>query len=111
MVAKNGLQESVFFDLEFEIVKKVTGVKINDFQIITVKEQMKEFEISFESFGSGACMLIDFKDGMIKERTQIQRNLHLDSVTNQKADFKVHLGRGYIDLLNRSKDELIFFKN
>ena len=45
------------------------------------------------------------------KRTQIQRNLHLDSVTNQKADFKVHLGRGYIDLLNRSKDELIFFKN
>ena len=66
MVAKNDLEESESFDLEFEIVGKVTGVKINDFQIITVKEQMKEFEVSFESFGSGACILIDFKDGVVK---------------------------------------------
>ena len=52
--------------LSFEMVGKVKGPLIDDFQIISNKEQEKEFEISFESIGSGSCMVVDFKDGSIK---------------------------------------------
>ena len=54
------------YNLEFEIVGKVRGITIDDFQIITNKEQKKEFEITFESIGAGACMVVDFKDGAVK---------------------------------------------
>ena len=58
--------ESVEFNLTFEMVSKVKGPKIDDFQIITNRKQPKMFEITFESLGSGTCMVIDFKDGTMK---------------------------------------------
>ena len=54
------------YNFQFEIVGKVRGAKIDDFQIITSKEQKKDFEITFDSIGAGTCMVIDFKDGAIK---------------------------------------------
>ena len=66
VMARNELQEDIEYHLQFEIVGKVRGVRIDDFQIITSKEQRKEFEISFESIGAGTCILVDFKDGGIK---------------------------------------------
>ena len=54
------------FNMTFEMVAKVTGAIIDDYQLITNKEQNKEFEISFDSVGSGSCMIIDFKDGSVK---------------------------------------------
>ena len=53
-------------NLTFEMVGKVKGPLIDDFQIISNKEQEKDFEISFESIGSGSCMVLDFKDGTMK---------------------------------------------
>ena len=59
-------KDEYIFEMAFEMVAKVTGAIIDDYQIITNKEQTKEFEISFESVGSGSCMIIDFKDGSVK---------------------------------------------
>ena len=51
----NGFQNGnppdiVEYNLQFEIVGKVRGAKINDFQIITSKEQKKDFEINDSYF-------------------------------------------------------------
>ena len=45
---------------------QVKVIKIDDFQLITSKEYPKNFEITFESLGTGTCMEIDFKDGAVK---------------------------------------------
>ena len=58
--------DQYIFNMTFEMVAKVTGAIIDDYQLITNKEQTKEFEISFDSVGSGSCMIIDFKDGSVK---------------------------------------------
>ena len=65
VIASNAY-ESFTQVLSFEMVGKVKGPLIDDFQIISNKEQEKEFEISFESIGSGSCMVVDFKDGSMK---------------------------------------------
>ena len=39
------------------------GLKIDDQGKIVSKEEPKVFYITFESFGSGGCLLVDFKDG------------------------------------------------
>ena len=39
------------------------GLKIDDHGKITSKNEEKFFTITFESFGTGGCLLIDFKDG------------------------------------------------
>ena len=45
---------------------QVKVIKVDDFQLITSKEEAKNFEITFESLGTGTCMEIDFKDGAVK---------------------------------------------
>ena len=65
VIASNAYENFSQF-LTFEMVGKVKGPLIDDFQIISNKEQEKEFEISFESIGSGSCMVVDFKDGSLK---------------------------------------------
>ena len=45
---------------------QVKVIQIDDFQLITSKEEPKNFEITFESLGTGTCMEVDFKDGAIK---------------------------------------------
>ena len=61
--------ETYEYKATFEMVSKVKNVILDDFQIITNKEQLKEFEITFESIGSGTCLLMDFKDGTQKVKT------------------------------------------
>ena len=39
------------------------GLKIDDHGKITSKNEEKKFTITLESFGTGGCLLIDFKDG------------------------------------------------
>ena len=39
------------------------GLKIDDHGKITSKNEEKQFTITFESFGTGGCLLFDFKDG------------------------------------------------
>ena len=65
VIASNAY-ETVSQVVSFEMVGKVKGPLIDDFQIISNKAQEKEFEISFETIGSGSCMVIDFKDGSMK---------------------------------------------
>ena len=65
VIASNAY-ETVSQLVSFEMVGKVKGPLIDDFQIISNKAQEKEFEISFETIGSGSCMVIDFKDGSMK---------------------------------------------
>ena len=65
VIASNAY-ETVSQVVSFEMVGKVKGPLIDDFQIISNKAQEKEFEISFETIGSGSCMVIDFKDGSVK---------------------------------------------
>ena len=65
VIARN-VFESFTHVLTFEMVGKVQGPMIDDFQIISNKEQLKKFEITFESIGSGTCMMLDFKDGTQK---------------------------------------------
>ena len=52
--------------LTLEMVGRVKGVKVDDRQIITSKDDEKTFDVTFESLGSGSCMVFDFKDGVIK---------------------------------------------
>ena len=59
----DGKVDELIFNMTFEMVAKVSGAIIDDYQIITNKEKSKEFEISFESVGAGTCMMVDFKDG------------------------------------------------
>ena len=66
VIAKNSLDVEAKLILGFEIVGKVRGIKIDDFQIITTKKQTKDFEISFESVGAGTCVVVDFKDGSLR---------------------------------------------
>ena len=54
--------EQVFVTLE--VVGQVQGIKLDDFRIITNKEQSKPFEITFDSLGAGTCVVIDYKDGL-----------------------------------------------
>ena len=65
VIAKNAYENFTQL-LTFEIVGKVKGPLIDDYQIISNKAQEKEFEISFETIGSGSCMVVDFKDGSMK---------------------------------------------
>ena len=65
VIAKNAY-ENFSQILSFEMVGKVKGPLIDDYQIISNKAQEKEFEISFETIGSGSCMVVDFKDGSMK---------------------------------------------
>jgi hypothetical protein len=41
-------------------------IQIDDFQLITSKQEQKNFEVTFESLGTGTCMEVDFKDGAVK---------------------------------------------
>ena len=66
IAASNELQEPEILNLEFEMVGKVSGVKIDDFQKITRKEELKHFEITFDLLGAYSCMVIDFKDGVVR---------------------------------------------
>ena len=65
-VIASNTYETVTQVVSFEMVGKVKGPLIDDFQIISNKAQEKEFEISFETIGSGSCMVVDFKDGSMK---------------------------------------------
>ena len=58
--------ENFTYNMRIEIVNKVQGPGIDDYQIITNKEQVKEFEITFNSVGARTCLLLDFKDGIQK---------------------------------------------
>jgi len=58
--------ENFTYNMSIEIVNKVQGPGIDDYQIITNKEQVKEFEITFNSVGARTCLLLDFKDGIQK---------------------------------------------
>ena len=60
------------YDLTFEMVGKVRGPIIDDFQIISNKEQSKEFEISFDALGSATCLVLDFKDGIVKVQKSVK---------------------------------------
>jgi hypothetical protein len=48
--------------VQFEMVGQVHSVIVDDFRIITNKNQIKWFEIRFGSVGAGTCLMIDFKD-------------------------------------------------
>ena len=65
-VIATNIFEVFTYDLTFEMVGKVRGPIIDDFQIISNKEQTKEFEISFDALGSATCLVLDFKDGIVK---------------------------------------------
>ena len=73
-VIASNVFESFTHVLTFEMVGKVQGPLIDDFQIISNKEQLKEFEITFESIGSGTCMMLDFKDGTQKVWVETLKN-------------------------------------
>ena len=45
------------------MVGLVQGILVDDFRIITNKEQIKWFEIKFDAVGAGTCVVIDYKDG------------------------------------------------
>ena len=45
---------------------QMKGLKIDDRGKIGSKNEKKLFYISFESLGSGGCLLVDFKDGTKK---------------------------------------------
>ena len=66
VIARNELDDPFEYYLFFEIVLKVQVIKIDDFQIITSKEENKRFEVTFASLGSDTCMVIDFNDGTVK---------------------------------------------
>ena len=66
IIAKNTLSDPFEYPLYFEVVLKVTVVNIDDFQIITSKEQEKSFQVSFDSLGTNACLVVDFGDGTVK---------------------------------------------
>ena len=73
VIAKN-VFEVFEYDLTFEMVGKVRGPIIDDFQIISNKEQSKEFEITFDALGSATCLVLDFKDGIVKVKQFHQYN-------------------------------------
>ena len=52
------------FPVEVEIVGQVRGIKLDDFEIITNIEETKNFEVTFDSVGAGACLGVDFGDGV-----------------------------------------------
>ncbi|XP_069977559.1 polycystin family receptor for egg jelly [Penaeus vannamei] len=54
--------QSVPVDLFVEIVGQVRVGIIDDFAIVTGKNETKTFEVSFESLGGGTCLVIDFGD-------------------------------------------------
>ena len=51
--------------VQLEMVGLVQGVLVDDFRIITNKEQNKWFEIKFDAIGAGTCIVVDYKDGYI----------------------------------------------
>ena len=61
IAASNELQEPEILNLEFEMVGKVSGVKIDDFQKITRKEELKHFEITFDLLGHIVVWLLILK--------------------------------------------------
>ena len=52
------------FPVEVEMVGQVRGIKLDDFEIITNIEEIKNFEVTFDSVGAGACLGVDFGDGV-----------------------------------------------
>lgn len=61
-----GKVEIGFWQSNHNLCSQVKVIQIDDFQLITSKEEPKNFEITFESLGSGTCMEVDFKDGAVK---------------------------------------------
>ena len=45
------------------MVGLVQGILVDDFRIISNKEQVKWFEMKFDTVGAGTCVVIDYKDG------------------------------------------------
>ena len=66
IIARNKVQGPVLYHLFFEMVGKVKGAKIDDLQKVTSKDELKTFDVSFETAGAGTCMEVDYKDGVIE---------------------------------------------
>ena len=58
-------QDHIPIWVQLETVGLVQGVLVDDFRIITNKEQNKWFEIKFDAVGAGTCVVIDYKDGFL----------------------------------------------
>ncbi|XP_068233382.1 polycystin-1-like [Palaemon carinicauda] len=54
--------ERVPVDIFVEILEQVKLAQIDDFAIVTGKEEEKEFKISFETLGGGTCLVVDWGD-------------------------------------------------
>ncbi|KAK7075310.1 hypothetical protein SK128_002074 [Halocaridina rubra] len=54
--------ETVKVDIFIEMVGQVRIIQINDFSVITEKNESKTFEISYESLGGGTCLVVDWGD-------------------------------------------------
>lgn len=62
--AWNRLQNATDSLVTFEIVGQVRGIKVDDNNEITSKDEVKWFYIDFESIGAGTCIFMDFQDGI-----------------------------------------------
>uniref|UniRef100_A0A0P4W127 PKD/REJ-like domain-containing protein n=2 Tax=Scylla olivacea TaxID=85551 RepID=A0A0P4W127_SCYOL len=56
--------ESVSVDLFLEIVGKVRGCQLSDFNLVTAKGEGKTLQVTFESVGGGTCLLVNYGDSM-----------------------------------------------
>ncbi|XP_064105654.1 uncharacterized protein LOC135215142 [Macrobrachium nipponense] len=54
--------ERVPVDIFVEILEQVKIAQIDDFSIVTGKDELKTFGISFETLGGGACLVVDWGD-------------------------------------------------
>ena len=63
-VDNSQLAEAVEVELKLELVSRVRGPRLEDWQIITGVDEEKKFEVSFESVGAGTCLLLDWADGL-----------------------------------------------
>ncbi|XP_042202975.1 uncharacterized protein LOC121853101 [Homarus americanus] len=54
--------EAVPFNFTIEIVGMIRGPIIDDFSIVTDKDELKHFQVSFESLGGGTCIAVHWND-------------------------------------------------
>ncbi|XP_064093787.1 uncharacterized protein LOC135206294 [Macrobrachium nipponense] len=54
--------EEVSFDVSVEILGMIRGLGIDDYAIVTQKEEEKRFNVSFQTMGSRSCMLVSWGD-------------------------------------------------
>ena len=110
------LDDTFTYNLTFEIVGKVTNIKIDDFQLITSKEQPKNFEITYDSLGTGTCMEVDFKDGAVKTYgdqsfceewlPDLRYDPVFDEITSPLALVYIFFQEGIFNVTARSKNRV-----